>query len=579
MKKFLATVLVFASTGICGVRNASAVDEVPSPRPTEILRARHDPAITSGYAWVWDLDAPGAVPYYAAHVDIPQTPPLPSWPDPRVLCTGPTDSNCNPGLYSRMTASNVLGVCESDSEIGCIESFSSRSTSGGEFVPLTKIAGGDTVHSESTAFNLPRSATLSTWQDTTGARYVLTAHMMTSLTSSGGAWSAPTSSSLILMVTRVSRTTTQPAGIATIIDSPSMPGKKAVSMAYGVVSNAVEMSSNLRFNVKVRVPNTVAGWFQGRIANAVVGSKALSGSRTVYEIEGDVSPVYVAGGEASSSDPLYPMKNSGTTGFLNALSSPSSIQDYERWKPFLGDKALVTRNEWALTALSVSTNSCFEASKGLTGIASSNAAFYSPTPPVYNLSTGAVEYKVASPHYDENGAVAVGSYSLSIPTAAVQCLYKTDKVPEAAELSTTYDDGSSTYTVTKSLTNKDGWINVSVAGLHFSSPTISAKFGMMSSGSSGFSALSASTSASSSTSIAVPSRNSVRTTVSGSRAVVNVTLTAKGTVSVYRKVGSRLTLIKRFAAKKGTNKVTTTYRKGYSFVVKDAKGRTIAKAG
>jgi hypothetical protein len=190
-----------------------------------------------------------------------------------------------------------------------------------------------------------------------------------------------------------------------------------------------------------------------------------------------------------------------------------------------------------------------------------------------------VDYKVASPHYDENGAVAVGSYSLSIPTAAIQCLYKTDKVPEAAELSTTYDDGSSTYTVTKSLTNKDGWINVSVTGLHFSSPTISAKFGTLSSGSTGFSALSTSAPAASSSSVAATTANVVRTSISGSRAVVSVTLTAKGTVSVYRKVGSKLTLIKRFTAKKGVNKVTTTFRKGYSFIVKDARGKTIANAG
>jgi len=539
------------------------------------MRLRHDPAITSGHSFVWDLDAPGAVPYYVAFTDPTGTPAM---PDPSPLCSGVADPVCAPGSYTRMSASSVLGVCESDAEIGCVESIAYKN-SAGESVPLTKVSGAVTVFPEDSNFGIPRSTTLSTWEDADGARYVLTAQLMSSLYAKSGAWTAPTTSALTVMISRIPRNTTQPAGSASIIDMPIYPGRKSIGMSNGTPMNTVELTRGMRFNLKVRVPNTVSGWFQGRIANAVVGSRALSGSRTVYEIEGDVAPVYIAGGESSSSDPLYPMKGSNVTGFVNALSSPSQIQDYERWKPFLGDKAVTTRNEWVLTALSTVANSCFDASKGLTGIASSNAAFYSPTPPVYNFATGAVEYKVASPHYDENGAVAVGSYSLSIPTAAVQCLYKTDKVPEAAELSTTYDDGSSTYTVTKSLTNKDGWINVSVAGLHFSSPTVSAKFGTMSSGQSGFSTLSTSTSASSSTVAATPPGNLVRTTVSGSRAVVSVTLTAKGTVSVYRKVGSKLTLIKRFAAKKGINKVTTTYRKGYSFVVKDAKGRTIAKAG
>jgi hypothetical protein len=46
-------------------------------------------------------------------------------------------------------------------------------------------------------------------------------------------------------------------------------------------------------------------------------------------------------------------------------------------------------------------------------------------------------------------------------------------------------------------------------------------------------------------------------------------------VRIYRKVGSKLTLLKTLAAKKGTNKYVTVYRKTYSFVVKDAKGKTI----
>lgn len=68
----------------------------------------------------------------------------------------------------------------------------------------------------------------------------------------------------------------------------------------------------------------------------------------------------------------------------------------------------------------------------------------------------------------------------------------------------------------------------------------------------------------------------VKTTISGTKATVTVTLAAKGTFSVYRKVGKKLTLVKKVSGKKGVNKVTTSYLKGYSFVVKDAKGKTLA---
>ena len=482
-KAFLAGSVLVASLLVGNISSVAADDEIPSPKPVEIMRARHDVSITSGASMVWDLDAPAAVPAIVAMTEPIGTPPQ---PEPRALCTSADEAACSPSTYPMLSVSSVLGPCQSDSEVGCIESLTSKNADG-QFAPLTLIAGGETVHAENAALSLPRSATLSTWQDTTGARYVLTAHMSSSLRASSGAWSPPTASTLTVLINRISRTATHPAGWVSIIDSPSQPGRKTVSYANGTPFNTVEMASGVRFNLKVRVPNTVSGWFQGRMANAVVGSRSLTNSRTVYEIEGDVLPVYIAGGEASSTDPNYPMKGSPNTGWINALSSPSQISLYDAWKPyFAGDKAVATRNEWALTALALPTNSCFDAAKGMTGVASSNSAFYSPTPPTYNPTTGAVDYKVASPHFDEKGVVAVGSYSLSVPTAAVQCLYKTDQVPESAELSTTYDDGSTPYTVTKSLTNKDGWINVSVSGLHFSAPTISARFGKPATGGNGF---------------------------------------------------------------------------------------------
>ena len=75
---------------------------------------------------------------------------------------------------------------------------------------------------------------------------------------------------------------------------------------------------------------------------------------------------------------------------------------------------------------------------------------------------------------------------------------------------------------------------------------------------------------------AAPAGNSVKTTIKGIKATITVTLAAKGTFTVYRKVGKKLTIVKKVSGKKGANKVVTSYLKGYSFVVKDAKGKTIA---
>lgn len=78
------------------------------------------------------------------------------------------------------------------------------------------------------------------------------------------------------------------------------------------------------------------------------------------------------------------------------------------------------------------------------------------------------------------------------------------------------------------------------------------------------------------TTTSAPAGNSVKTTIKGIKATITVTLIAKGTFTVYRKSGSKLVLVKKVSGKKGTNTVVTSYLKGYSFVVKDAKGKTIA---
>ena len=70
--------------------------------------------------------------------------------------------------------------------------------------------------------------------------------------------------------------------------------------------------------------------------------------------------------------------------------------------------------------------------------------------------------------------------------------------------------------------------------------------------------------------------NYVRTVARGVKATITITLTKAQTVKVWRKVGNRSTLLKTIRAKAGKNTYITPYKKTYVFVVKDAKGKTIA---
>jgi hypothetical protein len=123
----------------------------------------------------------------------------------------------------------------------------------------------------------------------------------------------------------------------------------------------------------------------------------------------------------------------------------------------------------------------------------------------------------------------------------------------------------------------NGGLLVDTGVEHFSSPNPSVKLKSAAEtlAAQNLAALQQNSSASSGVS-SLPAGNYVKTTISGIKATITVTLTAKGTFTVYRKVGKKLTLVKKVSGKKGANKVTTSYLKGYSFVVKDAKGKTLA---
>ena len=76
------------------------------------------------------------------------------------------------------------------------------------------------------------------------------------------------------------------------------------------------------------------------------------------------------------------------------------------------------------------------------------------------------------------------------------------------------------------------------------------------------------------TTTALPA-NYVRTAASGAKATLTINVAKAQKVKVYRKVGSKLTLIKTISAKKGTNRFVTVYKKTYTYVVRDAKGKVI----
>lgn len=459
------------STSIGSVASAVADAEVQHQDLFELVATRHDPSIVNGVAKIWTDDFGNAVTFIHAtnSADALRT------SDLSAVCSSFSDAACSPASPKTAWVQTVLGICESQTELGCVESVSYKNSALGEEV-LTPVSIPATTRAEETQMNIPRGSTMSLWEATNGTRYVVSAVVQSHIQTQKKSW-GKAASTLSLSIVRVKRDYVIPQAKAEIrTDTPSMPGKPVLSMSGGFVAPTLDFEDASFFKLIVRVPNNVGGFFRGRLANAVVESSASTATTTRYVIQGDVSPVYVAGAEENADSSNSLVRGQFVPGYYRTSSSATQLEDYKTWKHLIGDRALTTRSYWRVISSVTNDQRCFESDKKINGLVSSNASFYSAYPPVFNATTGTFDYKVASPHFDENGNEAIGKYSLSIPLSVLQCLYGSDVIPGTAEISFTYADGSPTQTLQQSVTVAGDWANVSVSGLHFSSPTIRAKF-------------------------------------------------------------------------------------------------------
>jgi hypothetical protein len=158
----------------------------------------------------------------------------------------------------------------------------------------------------------------------------------------------------------------------------------------------------------------------------------------------------------------------------------SAFKEYLWWLEVAKDKAVGSKSMWIARTLSAQeiwssgTSACLSDNKSLNGIVTTNANMYISSPPVFNKEAQSLDYKVSSPHLDENGKLNVGNYNLVLSSEAARCLYNFTKAPISATVSIVSSDGSS-QVATTAVTEKNGWLYLSAAGYTYSSPTVRVK--------------------------------------------------------------------------------------------------------
>lgn len=277
--------------------------------------------------------------------------------------------------------------------------------------------------------------------------------------------------------------------------SPS--GSECVAVEAGKCQQAAEFPPGFRFGLTIRIGEKLNGWFHGRMSLPQI---SIVDWQRGQEISIEAEPVtipnldFVVPPSTLTDQMKYLFSECEKIGcggrgakdgvFQTGgnLAAPSSMELVRVFAPVYRDQATKSQSAWFFKNMfnhGGSINSglidkCTPNSGSLTGLVLTNALAYSPGPPSYDATTGSLVYKVASPHLQDDGLVAQGTYDLSIRSEVARCIYGFTNAPIKAEISIAGDEGEKRIATTI-VNEKDGWLYLTARGFTFSAPVIRVK--------------------------------------------------------------------------------------------------------
>jgi hypothetical protein len=252
--------------------------------------------------------------------------------------------------------------------------------------------------------------------------------------------------------------------------------------ACGLVAN---FSEGVTAEFAVNIPNTIAGWLEGRIKNPVAEITKLSPSQNRLQISAEPARVsrYLAkitkGQLPLAQEEAITKIKSGTGGgwFEGAAlkhvfsSSLWALENTELLKGAVNDKAYGISTIWTVKS-AYGQQRCLDDTSKVLGIVATNAMIYAGGPPKF--TDGSLNYSVAGMHYQSDGSLATGTYDLLIRSDTARCLYGFTNAPVNASVQVISDRGEETVATTVA-SEKNGWIKLAAYGFTFSNKEIKVK--------------------------------------------------------------------------------------------------------
>ena len=425
------------------------------------------------------------------------------------LCSSINDPKCAPGTTfgNSLRVDSVLGNCAKDPGSACVEAFSMVLENKSEILakPFQEIpVGTKTFPGEATTTKIIYPAGLSSWiweVDVPGAatkKYLLRGTVTTLAKKSVNSWDfqKPTFNFEVIPISSEAAPVIAPRLENFKYRNTEDPVVRQVSIQPSCLAHDINICyhrenfpKGARVNVKLKLPNTVTGWLNGRLVKPNVSTQPIDNFYDRVAVDAGPSENIIAGGWvdwAKVPEALF-LNDDGT---LNAMGvgrlegaagmysgSVGAIESYLKWQQYLGEKALLKVQGWTISSTVVETlNSCEGLGKGLQGVVASNASAYSPGAPTFDKDSQTLDYRVAAPHFAPDGTTEnLGTYGLSMRADLVQCLYGVKEVPAKVEISITSGSTGESRGSTVELYRNGNWVYLSAEGFTFSAPTLKVK--------------------------------------------------------------------------------------------------------
>jgi len=417
----------------------------------------------------------------------------------RLVCSTPTEKACVDGLadssFQQIKWDAVTGDCSAREKAACVVSLSLLKADGTSIkaTPIKRLyakrsPGWDSTFDAKTNTGYPGADAPWIYRVTDGGEsqdYIVLG-LVSALFNrpTGSASWDPSEKSLRLSIYPV-----KTASDDSFVEGSGAAG--CIAVEDKLCYQRIAFKSGLRFSLKLRLPKIISGWLNGRLDKPIAYTGAYDDNYFHLFVEADPLEEIVAGKwlpqNADVKDYLRESKRDQTAapGQRNMDVAGVDPDDqmafgsYKKLEKYLDDKALTTSLTWRLNTTSGGSQNFAQrcsAIEGVQGIVTSNAAVYEPGSPQWSESEGALLYRVAAPHYKEDGKTTnTGRYAFAMKEELIKCVYGLQTLPSYASMEITYDDTGKNTVASVSLGTKNGWVHLASNNFTYSAPTLKVK--------------------------------------------------------------------------------------------------------